>query len=149
MSENIEENNKSLITELNEREKFWNATIKGLASKLTCTANEVVQLQSELLSAKQILIDEIKYITYELYQYKPIVKRYRKLKTEFYLTKYPIKLQGKDKLYLIEDDLAMYEQRLDIYDNHIEFLRETLSNMDNIGYGIKNKIVLYQLTDIE
>jgi len=145
----LEKSNKELLTELNKRESYWNDTIKSLSVRLTCVAKDVVQVQSDTLSQRQRLSDEIKYMSYELHQFKPIIKKYRKIKTEFYLTKYPIKLQGKDKLYLIENDLAFYEQRLDIYDIHIEFLREGLNTIDNIGYAIKNKISLYQLTELE
>jgi len=147
--DSIEKLNGNLLIELNKRENYWNDTIKKLSKKLTCTAKDTVQLQSDVLSQKQRVSDEIKYISYELYKFKPIIKQQRKIKTEFYLTKYPIKLQGKDKLYLIEHDLSLYEQRLDIYDTHLEFLRHCLDTINQIGYGIKNKITLYQLTDIE
>lgn len=145
----LETSNKELLQELNKREEYWNNTIQKLSKKLTCPSKEIVQLQSDVLSQKQRLEDEIKYITYELHQFKPIIKKVRKIKTEFYLTKYPLKLQGKDKLYLIENDLSLYEQRLDLYDTHIEFLRNSSNIMEQIGYGIKNKITLYQLTDLD
>lgn len=145
----FEKSNKELLGELNKRESYWNNTIKGLTKRLICSAKDVVQLQSDMLSEKQRLSDEVKYMSYELHQFKPLLKKYRKSKTEFYLTKYPIKIQGKDKLYLIEHDLALYEQRLDIYDTHIDFLRDCVGNMEQIGYAIKNKITLYQLTDME
>ena len=147
--EKLEKSNKDLLTELNKREDYWNNTIIDISKRLTCEANNVIQLQSDTLSNRQRLLDEIKYISYELYQFKPIIKKYRKVKTEFYLTKYPLKLVGKDKLYMIEHDISYYEQRIDMYDNHIDFLRETLKTIDQIGYAIKNKIILYQLTDLD
>jgi len=145
----LEKSNKELISELNKREDYWNKTISNLSKRLTCDAKNVVQLQSDVLSERQRLSDEIKYMSYELHQFKPIIKKYRKSKTEFYLTKFPLKLVGKDKLYMIEHDLSFYEQRLDIYDVHIDFLRDSLTTIEQIGYGIKNKITLYQLTDLE
>ena len=145
----LEKSNKELISELNKREGYWNKTISNLSKKLTCDAKDIVQLQSDTLSERQRLSDEIKYMSYELHQFKPIIKKYRKSKTEFYLTKFPLKLVGKDKLYMIENDLSFYEQRLDIYDVHIDFLRDSLTTIEQIGYGIKNKITLYQLTDLE
>jgi len=145
----LDNSNKELITELNKREDYWNNTIKSISTRLTCPANEVIQLQSDALSQKQRISDEIKYMSYELLKFKPLIKKTRKVKTEFYLTKYPLKLQGKDKLYMIENDLSLYDQRLDIYDVHIDFLRESLGNLETISYAIKNKISLYQLTDLE
>jgi len=145
----LEKSNKELLVELNKRESYWNDTIKGMSHRLTCVAKELVQLQSDSLSQRQRLADEIKYMSYKLHQFKPIIKKYRKVKTEFYLTKYPLKLQGKDKLYMIEHDLSFYEQRIDIYDIHIEFLRESLNTIETITYAVKNKISLEQLTELE
>jgi hypothetical protein len=146
---NIEESNKELIIELEKRENYWNNTINKLSKRIKYELKDIVNLQSDTISQKQILTDEIKYISLELYKFRPIYKEMRKLKTEFYLTKYPIKLQGKEKLFLIEHDLSFYEQRLDIYDNHIDFLRITMNNIDTITYAIKNKITLYQLTELD
>ena len=50
---------------------------------------------------------------------------------------------------MIESDLSYYDQRKDIYDNHIDFLKESLKNIDQINYGIKNKISLYELTGLD
>jgi len=145
----LEKSNIELLKELSKRENYWNSVLTKLTKRLTCSAKDVVQLQSESLSEKQRLIDEIKYISYELFKFKPIIKNQRKLKTEFYLTKYPIKLQGKDKLYMIEHDLSLYEQRLDIYDTHIDFLRDCSDNFTQINYAIKNKISLLDMLSLE
>jgi hypothetical protein len=145
----LEESNKELLTELNKREEYWSNTIIKLSKKLKCPAKEVVQLQSDSLNERQRLLDEIKYMSYEVHQYKPILKNKKKEKLEFYLTSYQIKLQGPDRLKMIESDISLYEQRLDIYDTHIDFLRESIDTITQIGYGIKNKVVLYQLTELE
>jgi len=145
----IEKSNKDLLKELGNREDYWNNTIKKLSERIKCDAKDIVELQSDTISQKQILTDEIKYISYELHKFKPMYKEARKLKIEFYLTKYPIKLQGKEKLFMLEHDISFYEQRLDIYDSHIDFLRTTMNTIDTITYAIKNKITLYQLIDLE
>jgi len=145
----IDEMNKELQTQLSSKEDYWNKTIKELSVRLKCSVNEVVDLQADVLSQKQILSDEIKYITYELYQFLPILKSLRKKKLEFYLTKYPIKVQGPDRLKLIESDISMYDLRKDMYDIHIDFLKDSLKNMEQINYGIKNKITLYELIGLE
>lgn len=144
MSDNIQ-----LIKNKEITENYWSNTIKTLANKLKCESKDVVDLQSTTLSEKQKLDDEIKKVTYEIIQYKPILKEARKIRTDFYLTKYPLKLQGKDKLYLIEHDLSKYEQKIEILDNHINFLRNVSITFEQIGYAIKNKITLYQLTGLD
>lgn len=145
----IEKSNDKLMEELKKREDYWNNTIKELSNKLKLEAKYVVDLQADSISQRQILSDEIKYMTYELFKFLPIIKNIRKAKLEFYLIKYQIKLQGSDRLKMIESDLSYYDQRKDIYDNHIDFLKESLKNIDQINYGIKNKISLYELTGLD
>ncbi len=145
----FEKLNIDLVEELKKKEDYWNNTIKDLSCRLTCSAKETVDLSAEVLSQKQILIEDIKVITYELYNFMPIIKKYKKDKIEFYLTKYPVKTQSQDKIKLLESDLAFLDQRKDIYDNHINFLRDSLKNMEQINYSIKNKITLYELTGLD
>lgn len=147
--ENIDQKNEDLKKSLEESEKYWSKTVSDLASKLTCTANEVIQLQAEVISLRQVLVEEIKNVSYQIFKFLPKIKIFKKERFEYYSLDYKLKTTGSEKIRLIEADLSVYEYRVNILDNHIEFLRETLKNMDNINFAIKNKITLYQLTDLE
>jgi len=140
---------KDLPKILEDREKYWNSTINELSKKLNCSAKDVTPLQAEVISSRQELVEEIKSVSYELYKYMPKIKALKKQRFEFYHTKYPIATNGSEKMKLIEWDLANYEHKKDIFDVHIEFLRESMKDIDNMGYAIKNKVLLYQLTDLE
>ena len=141
--------NDELKKELQETENYWNETIEKLSKKLLKPVNEIIQVQAEVISLRQILTEEIKSISYQIYKFKQKMKIYEKERLEFYLLGYVAKTSGGEKAKLIESDLALYQRRLDIFDVHVNFLRETQKNVDNVNFAIKNKITLFQLTEME
>lgn len=145
----IEDLPEKLTNKLHESEDYWNNTINRLSSKLSCSAKDVISLQADVISLRQQLTEEIKQRSYEIFKIVSKMKVLRKQNFEWYSTKYPIAISGTEKAKLIEWDLYYSDHQKSILDNHVEFLRETLKNFDNLGYALKNKIVLYQLTDLE
>ena len=138
-----------MMSILEDREKYWNKTIDELAGKLVCSAKDVIPLQSQVISIRQMLTEEIKKISYEIFKYMPKIKLIKKQRFEYYHTTYKISTNASEKMKLIEWDIANYDHKKDILDGHVEFLRESLKNIDNLGYAVKNKITLYQLTEME
>jgi hypothetical protein len=145
----IDKQNTELRKQLEESEKYWNSSIEILAKRLTKPVQESVQLQAEAISMRQILTEQIKNMSYQTYKFKQKVKQFEKERLEFYLFGYQIKTNSGEKVKLIEADIASYQYRLDIFDIHVNFLRETQKDIDNINFAIKNKITLYQLTEME
>jgi hypothetical protein len=139
-----------LTSKLKEGENYWNSTINSLTQKLNCSVKDVVPLQAETISLRQQLTEQIKTISYELYKMMPRIKAFRKQRFEYYAgAQSPYATNSSERTKLVEWDLALFDLKKDILDIHIEFLRESLKNMDNINFAIKNKISLYQLTDME
>ena len=150
MPEQPEEGIDKLISKLKEREDYWNATIESLSKRLNCSAKEVVPIQAETISLYQRLNEQIKSMVYELAKIMPTIKISKKQRFEYYagaLAPYPN--NATERMRLIEWDVAKLDQRKDILDGHIEFLRIALKDVDNMNYAVKNKIALYQLTDLE
>lgn len=139
-----------LISKLKDSEDYWNKTIDDLQERLNCSVKNIVPLQADVISLRQQLVENIKNMSYELYKLMPKIKAYRKQRFEYYigaLSPYPTNSSERTKL--VEWELALYDQQKDVLDSHIDFLRESLKNMDNLNFAIKNKITLYQLTEIE
>jgi len=147
--ENIKKQNDELKKQLIETENYWNQTIEETSKKLLRPVQEVIQLQAEVISLRQILSEEIKSISYQIYKSRQMMKEYEKERLEFYLTGYQVKTSGGEKTKMIEADLSLYQYRVDIFDVHVNFLRETQKNIDYMNYGIKNKITLLELTEME
>lgn len=146
---NINKQNTELRKKLEEQERYWNSSVETLSKKLMKPVQESIQLQAEAISIRQILTEQIKSMSYQIYKFKQKVKEFEKERLEYYLFEYKIKTNIGEKVKLLEGDLASYQYRLDIYDIHINFLRETQKNIDNINFAVKNKITLYQLTEME
>jgi hypothetical protein len=147
--ENLKKQNEEIKKQLIETENYWNKTIDETSKKLLRPVQEVIQLQAEVISLRQILSEEIKSISYQIYKSRQMMKEYEKERLEFYLTGYQVKTSGGEKTKMIEADLSLYQYRVDIFDVHVNFLRETQKNIDYMNYGIKNKITLLELTEIE
>lgn len=144
--EEIIESNKKVEESLKVMEEKWDKTIEDLSKRLSCEAKELVELQSEVISRRQILTDEIAQMSYNIYKLLPKIKRIRKERFEFYSLEYQIrKISGPERAKLIDADLSFHDHLINIYEAHIEFLRETCKNVDNINYAIKNKIELYNI----
>jgi len=150
----IEEESKDgidkLLNKLKDSEDFWNSSIEQLSKKLNCSVKDVVVLQAEVISIRQQLTEQIKTMSYQLFKLMPKIKMYKKQRFEYYAgAMAPYATNSSERTKLIEWDIASLDNKKDNLDVHIEFLRDTLKNVDNLNYAIKNKISLYQLTDIE
>lgn len=149
ISDEIKKSCSDLEEKLKEQETYWNKTIKTLASKLSDEVRTIVDLQADVITNKQIATEDIAEFTYKIYKLLPTLKLLRKQKFEYYTTSYPIKTSGTEKLKLIEADLCMYEYRMNLLENHIDFLRETTKNLENINFAIKNKVSILQILGLE
>ena len=150
MADQEEESSDRLTDKLRESENYWNKTIEELSRKLSCSAKDVVPLQADIISMRQQLNDTIKTMSYQLYKMMPKIKAYKKQRFEYYAgAQSPYPTNSSERTKLVEWDLAIYDHKKDILDIHIEFLRESLKDMDNLNFAVKNKITLYQITEME
>jgi hypothetical protein len=147
--EGIDKQNADLRKNLEDSEKYWNDSIESLSKRLIKPVNETIQLQAEAISLRQILTEEIKNMSYQIFKFKQKMKGYEKDRLEWYILQFPAKATSGEKAKMIEGELAAYQYRLDIFDVHINFLRETQKDIDNINFAVKNKITLFQLTEME
>jgi exonuclease VII large subunit len=146
MADDAKEKFESILDDLEnsfERKKeIWNNTIKELANRLrNKNPKELVDLQADTISQKQMVVDETTDYLVKLAKDTSKKKSLYKSKIEIYKV-HPIKLTTGEMGKMIESDLSLYERKLNIYEAYIEYLRETGKNLEQINYGIKNKIEL-------
>jgi hypothetical protein len=141
MSEN-KENVKNLAKEMIESEKEWDARIRLLNSKLNGDIRGVVDLQSDVLSYRQMITDEVKIYAVRIWKLVQKMKVLNKARFEFYATSYQVKTSGAEKVKLIDADLSEHQLFINELDEHVNFLRDTGKNLDNMHFAIKNKIEL-------
>ena len=148
--EEIDEEVDKLIATLKKMEDYWDKTVDDLSKKLDCSAKEVIPVQAEVISVYQRVSENIKNMVYQLAKLMPKIKALKKQRFEYYagaLAPYPNNASERNKL--IEWDVALYDRKKDILDGHIDHLRNTLKNVDNMNFTIKNKIELYKMTGLE
>jgi len=125
-----------------ESKKHWKVIIQTLTNKLKGDIRDIVDLQAETISYRQDIVDDINMYSVKIYKLVQKIKVLSKARFEFYATSYQVKTSGTEKLKLIEADLSEYQLFINELDEHVNFLRETTKNLDNVNYGIKNKIEL-------
>ena len=140
MSDN--EKRKNLSQEMVESKKQWNVVIKLLTAKLNGDIRGIAELQAEVISYRQNVTDEVNLYTVRIWKLVQKMKVLSKSRFEFYATSYQVKTSGTEKLKLIEADLSEHQLLINELDEHVNFLRDSGKNLDNMHYAIKNKIEL-------
>lgn len=137
-------NDKRLIEskKMIENRNKWTSTVKLLSEKLKLDVKDVIELQSEAISYRQIVVEEINIYSVKILKLVQKIKVLYKDRFEFYAQEYQIKTVSSEKVRLIDSDMSENQSFIDEMDQHVNFLRETTRNLDNIIYGIKNKIEL-------
>lgn len=149
-----EENNEKqdkieiLEAELSEERKEWNQIISKLAKDIKKDLSKAMILESEAISRRQEITEIIGEYSYKINKAMPGIKRTKKNLWEHYATKYQLKLNASEKKLFTEADLRYAESQVQAYKNHIDFFMETRKSMDHIVWSVKNKIQLYNITEM-
>jgi len=138
MSDQNQENYEDLFTR--ERTE-WTERIRELSIRMK-NIREIGEVQVELYSDRQRLLE----YNYKLGQV--IARQNSKYKTErrnkmvYYSEEHNVRYGANEKTALIEGDLNEQKKKIDIVDNHISFVKETIQTVDHMLYGVKSRIAL-------
>jgi hypothetical protein len=132
-----------LDKKLSTQRTSWSNKIKELAHGLR-SINQMEEVISEVLSTRQILVDNIAYISMKVKEQKATINtRYREAYIRYY--EYDYKLGEKQKDRFIETDLRDDNMILSHLENQLDFLRESVKTLDNMGFAIRNRLALKDL----
>jgi hypothetical protein len=133
----------ALDGKLSDQRKEWTLKIQELSKSLRYI-NGMEDTIAMVLSNRQIMIDQIAYINMKIKeQQRRINDRYREKYLEYYNFDY--KLSEKQKDRFIEADLADENIMLSHLQNQLEFFRESVKTLDNMGFAIRNRLALKDL----
>jgi len=130
----------------NKREK-WNTKLSPLFVKLKSSPDELIEIQSTCLSYRQQLTEEISLFMSKLS--KEIIN-YKNAKSDrfmFYATGFGLKTNLSEKSILIDSELSELQRNKELYESHLEYLRECKISCDNINWAIKNRIELFKIIE--
>lgn len=133
----------ALDRKLSGQRTEWTNNIKGLAQSLR-NLNLMEETIAEVLSSRQSLVEQLSYINMKVKEQKvKIAIRYREAYIRYY--EYDYKLGEKQKERFIETDLADENMVLSHLENQIEFFRDSVKTLDNMGFAIRNRLALKDL----
>jgi len=125
--------------------KHWSDIVRGLAKKFKNIDN-LATLQVELYSSYQDLAESKTDLLHTLASFNKVVIKKRqtafiKAKTESLVA---LKT-AKDLDIFIECDIRNHIERQKILDGQLEFVEDTLKNIQNMIYGVKSRIDAEQI----
>ena len=138
---------KQKILEIDERlgkqRSEWSEKIRELAASLKYI-NGMEETIANVLSSRQQLVDQIAYINTKIRDQKAkLANRHREAYIRYF--EYDYKLGEKQKEKFMEADLADENTILAHLENQLEFLRESVKTLDNMGFAIRNRLALKDL----
>jgi len=133
----------ALDSKLSEQRTEWSNRIKDLAQNLR-HLNTLETTIADVLSSRQTLIDQIAYINVKIREQKArLNSRYRDAYIRYY--EYDYKLGEKQKEKFIENDLESDNTILAHLENQLDFFKESVKTLDNMGFAIRNRLALKDL----
>lgn len=133
----------ALDKKLSGQRTEWTNNIKELAQSLR-RLNQLEETIADVLSSRQSLVEQISYLNMKIKEQRNKVNvRYREAYIRYY--EYDYKLGEKQKEKFIETDLADENMILSHLENQVEFFRDSVKTLDNMGFAIRNRLALKDL----
>ena len=133
----------ALDQKLSAQRNEWSKTIKDLAQGLR-NLNGMEETIANVLSSRQTLVDQIAYINVKIKQQKKTISsKYREAYIRYY--NYDYKLGEKQKEKFLENDLADDNMILSHLENQLDWLKDSVKTLDNMGFAIRNRLALKDL----
>jgi len=125
-------------TLIRDRDK-WSNKIRELIAMMK-NVNDIPEAQVYMLSYRQMLLDSISSFQTSLYKKNVSFDTYYKKKFREYTLDYDIKLNGGEKEKVIRGDLTLSQRQIYLLESHIDYYRECIRTLDNMGFAIRNRI---------
>jgi|TARA_B110000046_G_C12746311_1_gene294801 hypothetical protein len=132
-----------LDQKLSAQRNEWSVTIRELAQGLR-HLNGMEAVIANVLSSRQTLVDQMAYINVKIKQQKKVIAgKYREAYIRYY--NYDYKLGEKQKEKFLENDLADDNMILSHLENQMDWLRDSVKTLDNMGFAIRNRLAIKDL----
>lgn len=144
----VKETNDRLEEFFNEKRAEWNKNVepvfKVLSTDMSNVTNsrQVLDAQAIALSYRQQINEQINFFLNKRSRETTKIKKIRQDKFVFYATGFGVKTNLGEKGILIDAHLAENDRCLELIESYIEFLRDTIKNLESFGFSIKNMIEL-------
>ena len=143
----MEEQKESRITlldrKLGEQRDKWTRKITALANGIkTLSGMEIVI--GDILQTRQLLVEQLMYIQIKSKEQKKSIDiKWKEAWIKYY--QYDYKLTDKVRAQFLEAELADDKMIHSLLDNQIEFYRESVKTLDNMGFAVRNRLAIKDL----
>jgi hypothetical protein len=149
--ESIDEKRKSndrLEEFLKGKRDDWNKKVDNIFDTIksdnmnSSEFKKVIDSQALALSYIQHLNDESSFFLNKMSKISTDVKLAKQEKFIFYSTGFGMKTNLGEKKILIDSHLSQQDRELELIETHIDFLRETVKNLQSFNFSVKNIVNL-------
>ncbi len=144
----IKETNDKLEDFFNDKRAEWNKIVEPLFKVLACdltnpsSSKEILNAQALALTYRQQINEQINLFLNKRSRETTKVKKLRQDKFVFYATGFGVKTNLSEKGILIDGHLAENDRCIEIIESYIDYLRNTIKNLDSFGYSVKYMVEL-------
>jgi hypothetical protein len=133
--------NDKLEELLNKDKKKWMADIQDLVNRIRDIRN-LSACQVDMLSYRQRLLDKVTEMRIMIYKRNAVWDRHFKTKYREYSINYDLKLNRDERKDFINADMGAFKLQVHLLETHIDFYRDCIKTLDNMGFAIRNRIRL-------
>ena len=138
----VKETNDKLEEFFNDKRTEWNKTVLAVDLSNPSNSREILNAQSLALTHRQQINEQVNFFLNKRSKETTKIKKLRQDKFVFYATGFGIKTNLGEKGILIDGHLAENDRCIELIESYIEFLRDTVRNLESLGFSIKNMIEL-------
>jgi hypothetical protein len=132
-----------LDRKLGEQRSNWTAKITELANGIK-HLNGMEIVIADILHTRQLLVEQLMYIQIKTKeQKKSIDVKWKEAWIRYY--QYDYKLTDKIRAQFLEAELADDKMIHSLLENQVEFYRESVKTLDNMGFAVRNRLALKDL----
>lgn len=119
----------------------WTERIRELSIRMK-NIREIAEVQVDLYSDRQRLLEYAYKLGQIIARQNSKFRADKRAKMVYYSEEHNVRYGSNEKSSLIEGDLSEQKKKIDIVDNHVSFVNETIKTVDHMLYGIKSRISL-------
>jgi len=132
-----------LDRKLGEQRSNWTNKITELAHGIK-HLNGMEIVIADILHTRQLLVEQLMYIQIKTKeQKKSIDVKWKEAWIRYY--QYDYKLTDKIRAQFLEAELADDKMIHSLLENQVEFYRESVKTLDNMGFAVRNRLALKDL----
>jgi hypothetical protein len=135
------EANEKLEALLNRDKTKWMTDIQDLIDKIK-NIRELSGCQVNMLSYRQRLLDKVTELKIMIYKRNTVWDRHFKTKYREYSLNYDLKLNRDERKDFINADMGPFKLQIKLLETHIDFYKDCIKTLDNMGFAIRNRIRL-------